>query len=44
MQWKDGVRTATLVKSPFRPIGTATYRISHQGIRGLLQVSEVPTV
>ena len=38
MKWQDGVRTATLVKSPFRPVGTVAYRISEMGIRGLIVV------
>jgi len=33
---RDGQREATLIKSPFRPVGTATYRICEQGVRGLL--------
>ena len=38
MKWQNGVRTATLVKSPFRPVGTVSYRISEMGIRGLIVV------
>ena len=35
MAWRDGERVATLIKSPFRPVGSAPYRITQQGVRGI---------